>query len=88
MTFRIESVKCLTSIIKSMGTWMDQQLRIEDVSPGTPEIDHSRENHSALNGEEGSGIDYELHSDANSEFSNAATLELRRAYKLELHVRP
>jgi len=67
---------------------MDQQLRVEDISPGTPEIDHSRENHSVLNGEEGSGIDYDLHSDANSELSNAATLEQRRAYKLELHVRP
>lgn len=87
ITFRVESVKCLTSIIKSMGTWMDQQLQTEDVPPVTPENDPSRENHGALNGEEGTGIDYDLHLDANSELSHAAALEQRRTYKLELQAR-
>lgn len=66
---------------------MDQQLQVEDIPPGTPEIDHSRESHSAFNGEEAMGIDFDLHSDANSELSHAATLEQRRAFKLELQVR-
>ncbi|KAG1326806.1 Brefeldin A-inhibited guanine nucleotide-exchange protein 1 [Cocos nucifera] len=81
-TFRIESVKCLAGIIKSMGAWMDQQLRIGDFSPST-ETDYSIENSSSFTGEEGNGFDYELHSDTNSELSNAATLEQRRAYKIE-----
>ncbi|KAJ6835805.1 brefeldin A-inhibited guanine nucleotide-exchange protein 1-like [Iris pallida] len=80
ITFRIESVKCLTAIIKSMGAWMDQQLRIEDFSPRSPEFDQSRDSQSAVNGEEGAGIEFD---DANPELSNAATLEQRRAYKLE-----
>lgn len=32
LTFRVESVKCLVRIVKSMGTWMDQQLKIGDLS--------------------------------------------------------
>ncbi|XP_072962214.1 brefeldin A-inhibited guanine nucleotide-exchange protein 1 [Typha angustifolia] len=82
-TFRIESVKCLATIVKSMGAWMDQQLRIEDFSPKGPENDHLVDNLNVLNGEEGNVIDYELHSDSSSELSDAATLEQRRAYKLE-----
>ncbi|XP_077215743.1 SEC7-like guanine nucleotide exchange family protein isoform X2 [Tasmannia lanceolata] len=85
ITFRLESVKCLVAIIKSMGSWMDLQLRIGDFYPAKNlEIDMSTENHMTLNGDEGSSIDYELHSEANSELSEAATLEQRRAYKIEL----
>lgn len=85
ITFRLESVKCLVAIIKSMGAWMDQQLRIADFYPSKNfEIDTSTENNTALNGEEGSAIDYELHSEVNPELSEAATLEQRRAYKIEL----
>ncbi|KAG0463110.1 hypothetical protein HPP92_021586 [Vanilla planifolia] len=40
-------------------------------------------NQSVHSGEEGTNIDYELHSDANSGFSDTATLEQRRAYKIE-----
>lgn len=84
MTFRHESVKCLVSIIKSMGAWMDQQLRLGDsYLPKSSESD-TTENHLALNGEDGTVSDYELHSEVNSEFSDAATLEQRRAYKIEL----
>ncbi|WOL13686.1 hypothetical protein Cni_G22459 [Canna indica] len=82
-TLRIESVKCLTSIVKSMGAWMDQQLRIGDFSLQSPENEHSAENQFTANGEEGIAVEYDLHSDANSEISDAATLEQRRAYKLE-----
>ncbi|XP_019460867.1 PREDICTED: brefeldin A-inhibited guanine nucleotide-exchange protein 1-like [Lupinus angustifolius] len=85
ITFRHESVKCLVSIIKSMGTWMDQQIRIGDLYLAkSSESSSPAENHLTLNGEEGNTSDYELHTDQNSEFSDAATLEQRRAYKIEL----
>ncbi|XP_068647280.1 brefeldin A-inhibited guanine nucleotide-exchange protein 1 isoform X2 [Aristolochia californica] len=84
LTFRFESVKCLVAIMKSMGTWMDQQLRIVDFYPSkNSESEISSDNHSAANGEEGSSIDYDLHSEASSESSEASTLEQRRAYKME-----
>ncbi|KHN29890.1 Brefeldin A-inhibited guanine nucleotide-exchange protein 2 [Glycine soja] len=85
ITFRHESVKCLVSIIKSMGAWMDQQIRIGDLDLAkSPESSSAAENHLILNVEEGNASDHELHSDVNSEFSEAATLEQRRAYKIEL----
>ncbi|XP_028792858.1 brefeldin A-inhibited guanine nucleotide-exchange protein 1 isoform X2 [Neltuma alba] len=85
ITFRHESVKCLVSIIKSMGTWMDQQIRIGDsYLPKSTESCSTGENHLSSNGEEGNASDHEFHPDVNSEFSDAATLEQRRAYKIEL----
>ncbi|KAG6709062.1 hypothetical protein I3842_06G114200 [Carya illinoinensis] len=84
IAFRHESVKCLVSIIKSMGAWMDQHLRLGDsYLPKSYESD-TTENHLALNGEDGTAPDYELHPEVNSEFSDASTLEQRRAYKIEL----
>lgn len=88
ITFRHESVKCLVNIIKSMGAWMDQQLRIGDsYLPKSSESDTSIENHSTPSGEDASVPDYDLHSEVNSEMSDAATLEQRRAYKIELQVK-
>ncbi|CAK9145970.1 unnamed protein product [Ilex paraguariensis] len=85
VTFRHESVKCLVTIIKSMGAWMDQQLRIGDFCPQkTSDNENLTDNCPTFGGEDGNFPDYELHSEANSEFSDAATLEQRRAYKLEL----
>ncbi|KAI4297867.1 hypothetical protein L6164_037728 [Bauhinia variegata] len=85
MTVRHESVKCLVSIIKSMGAWMDQQLRIGDsYLLKSSESNTPADNHLTQNGEEGNASDHELHPDVNSEFSDAATLEQRRAYKIEL----
>ncbi|GFY89806.1 SEC7-like guanine nucleotide exchange family protein [Actinidia rufa] len=85
LTFRLESVKCLVRIIKSMGSWMDQQLRVGDFClPKSSDNDSLSENHAIINGEEGIVPDYEMHPEVNSEFSDAATLEQRRAYKLEL----
>ncbi|XP_010090724.2 brefeldin A-inhibited guanine nucleotide-exchange protein 1 isoform X2 [Morus notabilis] len=85
ITFRHESVKCLVSIVKSMGAWMDQQLRLGDsYLPRSYETEASVENHLTQNGEEGTVTDYELHPEANSEVSDATTLEQRRAYKIEM----
>lgn len=65
---------------------MDQQLRLGDsYLPKSSESD-TTENHLTLNGEDGTVSDYELHPEVNSEFSDAATLEQRRAYKIELQV--
>uniref|UniRef100_A0A1S4DC12 Brefeldin A-inhibited guanine nucleotide-exchange protein 1 n=1 Tax=Nicotiana tabacum TaxID=4097 RepID=A0A1S4DC12_TOBAC len=83
ITFRSESVKCLVTIIKSMGTWMDQQLKVGE--PNLDKVsDHEVPEAAASVCEEGNIIDYELHPEANSEFSGAAALEQRRAYKLEI----
>ncbi|XVF01662.1 hypothetical protein REPUB_Repub04eG0107500 [Reevesia pubescens] len=85
ITFRHESVKCLVGIIKSMGAWMDQQLKIGDSDlPKSFETDTSAESHSTLMAEDGTVPDCELHPEMNSELSDAATLEQRRAYKIEL----
>ncbi|XP_073119296.1 brefeldin A-inhibited guanine nucleotide-exchange protein 1-like [Henckelia pumila] len=84
MTFRHESVKCLVRIIKSMGSWMDHQLKVGDVNP--PKLSDNEnltESPSNLN-EDTNFTDYELPSQANSEFSDAISLEQRRAYKLEM----
>ncbi|CAI9756430.1 unnamed protein product [Fraxinus pennsylvanica] len=83
MTFRHESVKCLVRIIKSMGTWMDQQLKTgESNLPNFSDNETLMENPTTFN--EDRNIAEELHSEATSEFAGAAALEQRRAYKLEI----
>lgn len=85
-TFRIESVKCLATVIKSMGVWMDQQLKIGDFTPKT-ETDgaHSVDSFGSFSVEEGSGSDFDSNiSDSGSELSDTSTLEQRRVYKIEL----
>ncbi|TYH94023.1 hypothetical protein ES332_A12G013100v1 [Gossypium tomentosum] len=85
VTFRHESVKCLVGIIKSMGAWMDGQLKIgHSDSPKSFENDTSAESHSTSTAEDGTLADCELHPEMNSELSDAATVEQRRAYKIEL----
>ncbi|CAB80485.1 guanine nucleotide-exchange protein-like [Arabidopsis thaliana] len=84
ITFRHESVKCLVSIIKAMGTWMDQQLSVGDsLLPKSLENEAPANNHSNSNEEDGTTIDHDFHPDLNPESSDAATLEQRRAYKIE-----
>lgn len=66
---------------------MDHQLKIGDsYLPKSSESDTSTENTSIPSGEDGIVSDYELHPEINSEVSDAATLEQRRAYKIELQV--
>ncbi|VVB10213.1 unnamed protein product [Arabis nemorensis] len=85
ITFRHESVKCLVSIIKAMGSWMDQQLSLgESLLPKSVENEAPADNHSNPNEEEGTTTDHDFHPDLSSESSDAATLEQRRAYKIEL----
>jgi len=66
---------------------MDQQIRIGDLDlVKSPESSSTAETYLMPNVEEGNASDHELHPDVNSEFSDAATLEQRRAYKIELQV--
>ncbi|KAK9667084.1 hypothetical protein RND81_14G231700 [Saponaria officinalis] len=86
LTFRVESVRCLVRIIKSMGSWMDQQLKIGDASlPSKSQMIYgSVDMQSVLSGEDGVTAEYDVHSDSNPELSDAASLEQRRAFKLEM----
>nr|GMC81207.1 brefeldin A-inhibited guanine nucleotide-exchange protein 1 [Ipomoea batatas] len=86
MTFRLESVKCLVRIINSMGAWMDQQLKVGESNPVKFSDSESKMENITPHSEEGNLADFELHLEASSEFSNAVTLEQRRAYKLEIQV--
>ncbi|XWS45949.1 hypothetical protein CRYUN_Cryun14cG0023200 [Craigia yunnanensis] len=88
-TMKLEAMKCLVAILKSMGDWMNKQLRIPDPhsskrfeaventpEPGTVPLANG-------NGDEPvEGSD--SHSEASSETSDVLTIEQRRAYKLEL----
>ncbi|KAE8712834.1 Brefeldin A-inhibited guanine nucleotide-exchange protein 4 [Hibiscus syriacus] len=85
ITFRHGSVKCLVGIIKSMGAWMDGHLMIVDSNlHKSSENDTSAESYATLTAEDGTLPECELHPEMNSEVSDAATLEQRRAYKIEL----
>ncbi|KAL9244915.1 hypothetical protein vseg_018629 [Gypsophila vaccaria] len=79
LTFRVESVKCLVIIVKSMGSWMDQQMKSGDSSLTNKSemIIGSADMHSVLNAGD-------LQSESNSELLDDATLEQHRAYKLEM----
>lgn len=66
---------------------MDQQLIVGDSNPPRgSEGDNSTENHSTPNGEDGALQDFDIHNDGSAESYDAATLEQRRAYKIELQV--
>ncbi|KAF7139369.1 hypothetical protein RHSIM_Rhsim07G0026500 [Rhododendron simsii] len=88
-TMKLEAMKCLGSILKSMGDWMNKQLRIPD-SHSLKHIEGS-ENGSDLgslpmvNGSVDEPVETsDSHSEASSEVSDVSAIEQRRAYKLEL----
>ncbi|KAJ7962227.1 Brefeldin A-inhibited guanine nucleotide-exchange protein [Quillaja saponaria] len=88
-TLKLEAMKCLVEVLKSMGDWMNKQLRIPDPhstkkfeladnssEPGTLPMGNG-------NGEEPiEGSD--SHSETSNEVSDVSNIEQRRAYKLEL----
>lgn len=91
VTMKLEAMKCLVEILKSMGDWMNKQLRIPDRhsmkqiepaenSPETTNLSLANGNGDEL--VEGS----DTHSEASTEASDVSTIEQRRAYKLELQV--
>ncbi|XP_022147082.1 brefeldin A-inhibited guanine nucleotide-exchange protein 2-like [Momordica charantia] len=89
LTMKLEAMKCLVAILKSMGDWLNKQLRIPDPHSNKKiEVaENSSESVSGLmpNGtsdEHGEGSD--SHSEVSTEASDVLTIEQRRAYKLEL----
>lgn len=90
-TMKLEALRCLVGILRSIGDWMNKQLRIPDPhSINKSEVNENGSEPGALpmangNGEEPvEGSDSQ--SEASSEASDALTIEQRRAYKLELQV--
>ncbi|CAL2241388.1 unnamed protein product [Prunus armeniaca] len=88
-TMKLEAMKCLVGVLRSIGDWMNKQLRIPDP--------HSNKKFDATeNSLESGGLPMangnseepvegsDTHSEASSEASDALTIEQRRAYKLEL----
>ncbi|KAI7749932.1 hypothetical protein M8C21_024882, partial [Ambrosia artemisiifolia] len=91
ITMKLEAMKCLIAVLKSMGDWMNKQLRIPDPhstkkleladnipETGNPSIEDGITNEHEL--VEGS----DSQSEPSSEASDALAIEQRRAYKLEL----
>ncbi|THU69394.1 hypothetical protein C4D60_Mb08t13950 [Musa balbisiana] len=85
---KFEAMKCLVAILRSMGDWMNKQLRIPDPhSQKTETIDGSGDSNE-LTLANGNGDETAEVSDSNSDTPNGtsevASIEQRRAYKLEL----
>ncbi|KAA8520531.1 hypothetical protein F0562_014787 [Nyssa sinensis] len=88
-TMKHEAMKCLVAILRSMGDWMNKQLRLpepnstkkSEAAESIPEPGSlPMENGNAEEPVEGS----DSHSEASSEISDVSAIEQRRAYKLEL----
>ncbi|KAI3796526.1 hypothetical protein L1987_39200 [Smallanthus sonchifolius] len=91
VTMKLEAMKCLVAVLKSMGDWMNKQLRIPvphsakkpELADSIPEIGNPPiENGTANEHEPVESSD--SHSELSSEVSDASTIEQRRSYKLEL----
>uniref|UniRef100_A0ACD5TW08 Uncharacterized protein n=1 Tax=Avena sativa TaxID=4498 RepID=A0ACD5TW08_AVESA len=88
-TMKSEAMKCLVSILRSMGDWMNKQLRIPDLdSPKVESEQNDNDGGNEFPQTENNGDASSEVSDSHSELSNgvseAASLEQRRAYKMEL----
>lgn len=88
-TMKLEAMRCLVAILKSLGDWMNKHLRIAD-PPSTKKYEASDSNSEPgtlliANGNEDEPIEVsDSHSESSSEVSDVSTIEQRRAYKLEL----
>jgi brefeldin A-inhibited guanine nucleotide-exchange protein len=91
VTMKLEAMKSLVAILKSMGDWMNKQLRIPDPhsakksdaaknSPGPGSLPMTNGN----GDEPVEGSD--SHSETSTEASDVSAIEQRRAYKLEFQV--
>lgn len=88
---KLEAMKCLVEILKSMGDWMNKQLRIPDSrSPKKLDAPENSPESGSLPMANGNGDEpaegSDSHSETSSEISDVLTIEQRRAYKLELQV--
>ncbi|XP_057862656.1 brefeldin A-inhibited guanine nucleotide-exchange protein 2 isoform X2 [Cryptomeria japonica] len=88
-TFKLEAIKCLVGICRSMGVWMNRQLHMPDSQlPRTSVADDQNSDTTNTSPANGTGEDaangVQLLGETNKDISEAATFEQRRAYKLEL----
>ncbi|KAG0496888.1 hypothetical protein HPP92_001579 [Vanilla planifolia] len=86
VNMKSEAMKCLVAILNSMGNWMNKQLRIP--GPHLEITDGNTESVTEVAMDDGRGEVTSEVSDLHTETANgapeAASLEKRRAYKLEL----
>ncbi|KAL2603207.1 hypothetical protein R1flu_013143 [Riccia fluitans] len=91
-SLKLAAIKCLVGVLRSMGDWLNRQLRLTD-SPYLKTSDNDdvgSEGQPAYEGAEESASasteptpTVESHSEPGAETSEIATIEQRRAYKLE-----
>jgi brefeldin A-inhibited guanine nucleotide-exchange protein len=92
-TMKLDALKCLVGLLRSMGDWMNRQLRIPDsqflknIEAEDVSVDYVNGASLANEGGEESVDGREHHHETGSETSEATTFEQRRAYKLELQVK-
>ncbi|XP_019432960.1 PREDICTED: brefeldin A-inhibited guanine nucleotide-exchange protein 2-like isoform X2 [Lupinus angustifolius] len=88
-TLKLEAMKCLTAVLKSIGDYMNKQLRIPDIhSARKVEVVDNGHNVGGLpmvNGKEEKLVEgSDPHSEISNEASDVSTIEQHQAYKLEL----
>lgn len=92
---KLAAIKCLVGVLRSMGDWLNRQLRLTDspylktadTDDNTSESSGGVSGHVPEGGEEGAPAAEEgSSSEAGPETSEAASFEQRRAYKLEFQV--
>ncbi|CAN0824552.1 Brefeldin A-inhibited guanine nucleotide-exchange protein 3 [Linum grandiflorum] len=93
VTLKLEAMKCLVAVLKSMGDWAGKQLRIADPSSAKKldAVENGPEtgSFSRINGNgevpaEGLDSQSETSAETSTETSDVSSIEERRAYKLEL----
>jgi brefeldin A-inhibited guanine nucleotide-exchange protein len=93
---KLEAIKCLVGVLRSMGDWMSRQMHLTDLSPYLKSFDGD-ENTSEVIAASMSAVGIEPGEDnvegsstsksrPSEETSEAATFEQQRAYKLEFQV--
>jgi brefeldin A-inhibited guanine nucleotide-exchange protein len=93
-TLKLEAMKCLVGVLRSMKDWMNKQLRITDAqhTQKTSETDEISENgFTTINGPKDASDETtegtESRTESSNETSEAATFEQRRAHKIEMQVK-
>lgn len=90
-TLKFEAMKCLVAVLKSMGDWMNHQLRIPDphsakkYEPAENSIEAGSPHMVNGHGDEPPEGSDSL-SESSNDVSDVQTIEQRRAYKLEFQV--
>ncbi|XP_061968635.1 brefeldin A-inhibited guanine nucleotide-exchange protein 2-like [Populus nigra] len=88
VTMKLEAMKSLVAILKSIGDWMNKQLRIPDPhSAKKPDAAENSPGPGSLPMTNGNGDEpvegSDSHSETSTEASDVSAIEQRRAYKLE-----